>query len=301
MHYVYPYFKARRLPFFERVVSFALCAHNAHVKQFAFFALYICVLHVVAFQHVAASGDTVFISPTASVFEARIGAVIQPTPGKLRLDIGASVDLVRIRIDSTRPSLRIGADFMTYTRLRSEHNLKFPVETIDYWFGLHAAYAITDNVALRLRAAHISAHLVDGLADTSAMFTGRKPFVYSREFIEALAAYTVNSYTRVYGGGTVITSTQPRSANRLIPQVGLDVNIPIDHDLSVRGGYDWRLIGIDGTYVTAQAAQVGLFWETMGDGRGLMVSVHGYNGRSIHGMFFDQADSYIGIGMQIVW
>ena len=197
--------------------------------------------------------------------------------------------------------MKLGVDFMTYTRLRSEHNLKFPVETIDYWFGVRAEYAPTPTLSLRLRAAHISAHLVDGLVDTSAAFSDKKPFVYSREFLEALAVYAIHTGVHVYAGATVVTSTQPRRADRIIPQAGLDVRVPLVRDLSLRGGYDWRLVGVDGTYVTAQAAQLGVFWNTMGDGRGLLVALHGYNGRSMHGMFYDQADSYLGIGLQVIW
>lgn len=277
MHYIYSLFKTRRLPLLELVAL------------------------LISTSSAVANDDTRFRAPIAGIYEARIATIIQPAPQKLRLDVGASVDLVHIRLDSTRPTMILGVDFMTYTLLRSEHNLKFPVETVDYWFGIHAAYALTNDVAVRLRAAHISAHLVDGLADTTATFSEQRPFVYSREFIEVLASYTFHQFVRAYAGGTVLTSTQPRRANRLIPQAGIDVNIPIDADFSFRAGYDWRLIGIDDAYVTAQAAQMGIFWNTMGDGHGIMATVNGYNGRSMHGMFFDQADSYIGFGLQVLW
>ena len=277
MHYLHSFLKTRRVSFL---------AHLA-------FVVTACAA--------AIAGDAQFRAPTASIYEARIATIIQPAPKKLRLDIGASVDLFHIRIDSTRPSMCIGADFMTYTRLRSEHNLKFPVETIDYWFGVHAAYSLSNDIALRLRVAHISSHFVDGLADTAATFSVRNPFVYSREFVEVLASYAVTPFLRAYAGGTVITSAQPSRADRIIPQAGVDADIPVDDNLSIRGGYDWRLIGIEGAYVTAQAAQFGVFWNTNDAGSGIMFSVHGYNGRSMHGMFFDEAESYFGFGIQIVW
>jgi len=53
-------------------------------------------------------------------------------------------------------------------------------------------------------------------------------------------------------------------------------------------------------YVTAQAAQAGVFAE-LWDGRGVMLSAYGDNGRSMHGMFFTEPDSYLGIGFQVLW
>ena len=57
---------------------------------------------------------------------------------KLRLDISTSRDIVKWYDDDE--TISIGADLFTFTRLRSTDNFKFPVETIDYLFGLNAGY-----------------------------------------------------------------------------------------------------------------------------------------------------------------
>jgi len=83
----------------------------------------------------------------ANPFEARIQLIGQLAPKTLRLDIGAAP--VLFRFDST---YTVSTEFFTLTRLRSEGNLKFPVETADYWFGFTGSYAPAgSNVNVRMR------------------------------------------------------------------------------------------------------------------------------------------------------
>jgi hypothetical protein len=247
-----------------------------------------------------AADDTPFPAPIANPLEARIGTMVQPAEKHLRLDIGASVDVAELARDSVTGWIRLGADFMTYTRLRSEGNFKFPVETSDYYFGVNGSWRLPESpLSLRLRIAHISSHLVDGLADSTGTFTGTKPFVYSREFAELLVGWEVG-VLRPYAGLTYVWARQPRSADPFIPQAGVDVRLPLGSIYELRGGYDWKMIGINGTYATAQAAQVGVF-AAFWNGRGVMLSAYGYNGRSMHGMFFTETDAYLGVGFQVVW
>ncbi|HLP28509.1 MAG TPA: DUF1207 domain-containing protein [Candidatus Didemnitutus sp.] len=257
-------------------------------------------LLLVAVVASTAADDTPFPAPIANPLEARIGLIIQPAVKRLRLDIGASVDVAELFRDSSSGWMRIGADFMTYTRLRSDGNFKFPVETSDYYFGVNGSWQAPQSpLQLRMRIAHISSHLVDGMANDSGTFVARKPFVYSREFVEVLVGWDFG-FIRPYAGATYIWARQPHSSDPIVPQAGVDVRFPLSTKLQLRGGYDWKLIGISGTYVTAQAAQIGVFADIW-NGRGLMLSAYGYNGRSMHGMYFDTADSYLGIGFQVVW
>lgn len=246
----------------------------------------------------AVADETPFRAPMANPLEARVGSMVQLGDEALRLDVGASIDLNELVRDSVTGWLRVGTDVMTYTRLRSEGNFKFPVETTDFFFGLNATWSAAQSpLHARLRLAHISSHLVDGYADTAGVFSRQRPFVYSREFAELLIGWTHSGF-RPYAGITYIWARQPRRAEPLIPQVGIDVRMPITSSIELRGGYDWKLIGIDGIYQQAHAAQLGVFAE-MWNGRGILVSAYAYDGRSMHGMFFDQRDSYLGLGFQV--
>ncbi|MBI2793187.1 MAG: hypothetical protein HYX66_00880 [Ignavibacteria bacterium] len=239
-----------------------------------------------------------FPTPIANPFEARIGSMVQFGERKLRLDIGVPVTLGEPVHSDSDGWLRYGAELMTWTRLRSEGNFKFPVETIDYWFGLYASFKLMPiGIESRLRVAHISSHLVDGLADTGGTLS-RKPFVYSREFAELLFGYTAGWF-RPYAGATAIWATQPDNPNPFVPQVGLDIQIPLSARWAFRGGYDVKLIGIDGTYAASNAAQAGVFYAMM-DGRGILINLYGYSGRSMHGMFYTSGDQYLAAGFQLI-
>lgn len=244
--------------------------------------------------------ETTFKTPVANPFEARIGSMVQVDDERLRLDIGASVDIAEVANDSSIGRIMIGTDFMTWTRLRSENNFKFPVETVDYWFGVNGQWLMADGLwSMRMRIAHISSHLVDGLANDSAMLVPA-PFVYSREFVEVLVAREIGAGLRPYAGLTYVWATQPDSPDPIIPEAGFDLRVPISGHWHLLAGYDFKLIGINGTYAATNAAQAGIFYD-LWQGRGLMLSGYGYSGRSMHGMFFTDYDAYVGIGFQVLW
>lgn len=255
--------------------------------------------------HLAQAADSLFAArcfetPVANPFEARIGSMYMIDDERLRLDIGASVDIAEIVNDSSTGRITIGADFMTWTRLRSETNFKFPVETVDYWFGVNGQWSTVDGLwSARGRIAHISSHLVDGLANDSATLVPA-PFVYSREFIEMLVAWRPWSVLRPYAGATFIWATQPDAPDPVVPQAGIDARIPLGGKWHIYAGYDLKLIGIDGTYAAANAAQAGIFYD-LWHGRGLMLSGYGYSGRSMHGMFYTGYDEYVAVGIQVIW
>jgi hypothetical protein len=260
----------------------------------------------------------------ANPFEGRVGAMYQFEDNKLRLDIGNSLDLYRFEYPNT--DFTIGADFYTFTRLRSEGNFKFPVETSDYFFGVNLStasftgYSIGANLdsysepepdhtkfSARLRLAHISSHLVDGLADKTGLLNPT-PFVYSREFADLVVALELDeiplsinrSSLRAYVGTTAVWATQPRDANRFIPQLGLEYKYRVLKEVEAFAAYDFKLIGINDIYVGTNAWQVGVRGATR-NAPTLSLNIYGYHGRSMHGMFYKEKDSYIGTGFQFMF
>lgn len=242
--------------------------------------------------------------PVANPLEARVGMMVQPSTKRQRLDIGHRVDLYT---SSEAHGLRIGTEFFTLTRLQSEGNFKFPVETTDFWFGVTAAMRpfADQAVDVRLRLAHISSHLVDGAADASGVFAERRPYVYSREFADVLVGYTLSVGAgdvrlRPYLGGTWLWAVQPRIFDRVIPQAGVDVHWTMAPTWELRAGYDVKAVGIDGRMGVQAAGQVGAYWKTSTT-TGLQLAVYRYDGRSIHGLYADQYDAYWAVGVQALW
>ncbi|MBM4174917.1 MAG: DUF1207 domain-containing protein [Ignavibacteria bacterium] len=125
-------------------------------------------------------------------FEAKVGSIFSLSGKGLQLDIGAAKDLIHIKSDK-KNTFGLGAEFFTWSMLRSQSNFKFPVDAIDYFFGgyfSHRTSIKNIKISSRLRISHISAHLVDGSYNSinKTWNNSLEPFVYSREFTELSSA-----------------------------------------------------------------------------------------------------------------
>lgn len=244
----------------------------------------------------------------ANPYEARMGFMGQPSEDKLRMDIGATFDLFKIGQNGT-----FGVDMMTFTRLRSDGRFKFPVETTDYFFGINSAFLLensplfgdlfTGAEEVRIRLAHISSHLIDGYTTNNEFIT--PPFVYSREFLEVI--YKANTgYSNScqlispYFGINYIFSKIPRNIESFEFISGIEYRKGLTDNISIEVGYNFTLKGFDDTYYGVNSGQVGLKYNFTKN-RAISVGVYLYDGLSMHGMFFNQKDSYIGIGTQIYY
>jgi hypothetical protein len=227
----------------------------------------------------------------ANPLEPRVAVMFQPASEKLRLDIGTTIDLAAI--GDAGVETRFGVDFFTLTRLRSDGRFKFPVETSDYFFGVNASQRRVYegwNLLWRARLAHISSHLVDG-------YTGpRAAFVYSREFLELISAAEFSDW-RIYVGGTYLFSTIPDDFGLISPQLGADLMMPLAKNLFLRAGYNLTLAEIAGEFKAVHATDLGLKLGAR-DAAGIAITFRMYDGPSVHGMFYDQQDSYGAISLE---
>lgn len=247
---------------------------------------------------------------TANPFEPRVGWFYQNNTEKMRLDIGTSVDL--LSGFNEKGSYSFGTDFMTYTRLRDQGRFKFPVETTDFFFGVNGVYKFKNlPVSLRMRLAHISSHLSDGYSNDSVLF--KKAYVYSREFVDLVAAYQIDDL-RLYAGGNFVFSTLPKAVPRVVPQIGFDYKYvlydnyiklegtdnwgTLKNSISFVAGYDFKLMGTDQVRQGANAIQIGFLYNSHGN-NGIFLGYFGYFGPSIHGLFYRDYDSYNGLGFQV--
>ena len=235
---------------------------------------------------------------TANILEARDGVSYLTSADKLRLDIGTSTDIYRVSGDNS--VLSFGADLFTFTRLRSENNFRFPVETIDYFFGINSGYKIIhgDNqYGFRFRFSHISAHLVDGRFDKSSgnWQNNIQPFVYSREFFELLPFYQFKTL-RVYAGMTYLIHVIPDGIGKEIYQAGFDyffTFFPVKSIVPFAAD-DFKLSQINkyfGNNIFMAGIKFGKY-----DGKGFRIYYSYTSGKSIHGEFYNLFESYSSIG-----
>ncbi len=236
---------------------------------------------------------------TANFLEPKAGFLISTDNNKLRLDISTSRDIIRWY--DNYESISLGADVFTYTRLRSTDNFKFPVETIDYLFGINLGYkkqlCETNEIGLRFRLSHISTHLVDGQYDaqTQKWREGREPFVYSKEFVELFPYYRTGNL-RTYLGFTYIFHIIPKEIKKINLQVGFDYFATQfgTKYLTPFVAYDFKLNGID-KYFGSNIISIGLKfgnWKS----KGLSLYYSYISGKSIHGQLYDITENYSNVG-----
>ena len=238
---------------------------------------------------------------TANFLEPKTGFQYLFNTDKVRIDIGTSHDLVICQTEGQTYSF--GADFFTYTRARSEAKFRFPVETIDYMFGVNGGFKSSNKKnewGARLRFSHISSHLVDGYYDNEAgkWLDGREPFVYSKEFIELIGYYKILGI-RIYTGVTYNFHIIPEEIKKGIIQLGFDY---YSKQLKTSAfipfvAYDFKLAGIN-KYFGNNSISAGIkFGEPTS--RGFSIFVSYLSGKSVHGEFYDLSENYATIGINL--
>lgn len=250
--------------------------------------------------------------------ETRIGVLPYLNKRSLMLDIGTSLDLVHIICPDSGRIIGVGADFGTYSLLRRSDNFKFPVDAIDYIFGLNFSYrqpvgevfSFPAQATARLRISHISAHFVDGhYQDGNWIMEGTPftiPFVYSREFINLVTALSVD-FGRVYLGYEYTFHTIPKHISPHSYQAGLELYA---QNFAASGlwpfiAVDFKLLPIwqpdqnesDG-YAGTVNLQLGVKTNGIGE-RGVRIVFDYFNGMDRHGMYFYRRVSYSSIGLLI--
>lgn len=261
--------------------------------------LKIALVFVFLFILSIAKGNELNFPPLfANPFEGRIAAYYQFQTRKLRLDIGSTIDLLCLMKSNDSFRMFLGTDFFTLTRLRSEGRFKYPVETIDYFFGMNISFRSVFNFGIinsRIRVAHISAHLVDGLAKDT-LFT-RSPFVYSREFTELTVACLFHNF-RIYATGEFIFSTLPTDVQKLNFGLGLDLEKKLSSLLNFILGFNLKMSGYNKRYFITSLSKVGLCIFSVENKRLFIGFVH-LSGKNIHGMYYKENDKYFGIGFEL--
>ena len=238
---------------------------------------------------------------TANILEPKAGFEFLLGKSQLHLNIGTSQDLYRSF--NEKSSLSFGADLFTYSLLRSTAEFHFPVDAIDYLFGLNAGYKIKDcniEYGARFRLSHISAHFVDGNFDfaKNSWRNGRQPQVYSREFIE-LFPFIKYETLRTYLGFTYIFNITPDYLGKEIYQLGFDYYLAdfISQGITPFAAYDFKLSKIE-KFKGNNSIVLGLKFGEY-DSKGFSIRFSYFSGSSIHGEYFDLSDTFSSLGFNL--
>ena len=253
---------------------------------------------------------TIFTPLLADPLEPKIA--IMPLLGKkaLQLDIGLSADLYQ----SNSRNFAAGIDFGTYSLLRRTDNFKFPVDAIDYLFGINTSWKKQlngtilpfDEASARVRISHISAHFEDGHYDDDAGAwipengSPHIPFTYSREFVDLVLALS-SPGQRVYTGYQYLYHTLPGGINPHLFQAGAELSTPGNTYLAA----NFKLLPLWQPSLAATRGHRGT-WNLQAGIRlkdaGLekvRIACNYYSGISRQGMYFYHPESFTTAGVII--
>jgi hypothetical protein len=162
--------------------------------------------------------------------EAKLGLLYYPNSSNLKVDIGNSIDLLKINLQH-KEYLTVGIEFMAYAYSMSFSQYRLQIGTLDGFFGGNATYAriMKDSRFLtRFRYLHNSAHLVDGYFDlqNDVWMNGKIPMPFTGDFAEAIFSdeFSVSDYAfRPCVGGSYAARIRPDVLKRATFCSGLEI------------------------------------------------------------------------------
>ena len=238
----------------------------------------------------------------ANIFEPRLGFDFHARESSLELNISNSIEIYRFK--NALGFFSFGADLFTFTRLRREAKFHFPVDAVDYLFGVNFSYLKKEGnfiQGFRLRFSHISAHFADGHFDnyTHTWHGNRTPIVYSREFVELTPFLGWNNF-RFYLTVAYVYHIDPDILGRDYYQLGFDYHSGRSifiKNLRPFFGYDFRLNHLE-NYTGNHSLKAGLkFGEPRG--RGISVFLNYFKGNSFHGEYYNVKRTFFSIGLNL--
>ena len=253
----------------------------------------------------------IFAPLLADPLEPRIAVMPSLSQRTLQLDIGSSADLYQ----NENKEFAIGVDFGTWSQLKRTDEFKFPVDAIDYLFGINSSWRKPfqsnglpfDTFSAKVQLSHISAHFEDGHYDVANRqwieqkgWSGTIPFTYSREFLKVVLALSSPEH-RVYAGYQYLYHTLPEGINPHTFQAGAELSTPGNTFIAA----DLKLLPIWQPSLQATRGHRGTWNLQAGmrlNGIGLnkiRIACNYYTGISRQGMYFFHPESYTTAGIII--
>ena len=248
------------------------------------------------------TSNTLYVPVEASIIEAKNGVTKFIDSKYLTLNIGVSFDLIGLK--AKKNTFSFGIDFFTFSNLRSEDNFKFPVDAIDYLFGVN--FNLKRNLSernvltSRFRISHISSHFEDGHVydRTDTIFT---PYVFSKEFLElsVMSNYRINSelYFKSMLGINYIFHAIPDEISSFSGQLGLELRYYITKFLNFYISNDVILASVNSVSNLNESFETGLSFGNI-NSRALSLYFDYYDGQDYKGQYYGKYLNYTGLGLK---
>src|SRR3972149_1103443 len=233
-------------------------------------------------------GGLNFIPLKANNQETKVGLIFFTKNNNLKLDIGNNIDLLSFHLSSNE-RLTAGVEFMAYALSTSYKGKRLQIDAIDGLFGGNLSYSVKTNnnqVLMRLRVIHNSAHLVDGHWDESEgkWIDDYEPVPFAKDFAEYTFAYECDSdffVLKSYAGFSYNFLIRPSDMKRL--------NIFLAHHF-ILGGTD----NFGGNNNSMLGIKFG-DWR----GKGLLIYLSYYSGFDLFNAYYKTKVKRFGIGFSV--
>jgi hypothetical protein len=247
---------------------------------------------------------------TAHHQEPRVGLRKEIGSSKMKLDIGASVDLLEFRPSSdSLERFRLGVDFFTYALSTSADGLRLQIDAVDGFFGGHVAYvndmSMEEQFIIRLRILHLSAHFLDGHYNTTTRTwkNNREPIPFTRDFGEVLAIYKADVAEfdyQIHGGFSYATLLRPVEIGRTEFLAGFELHSlslfdsVFDKPFNIYAAYHLTLREI-GSFIGSNTVDVGVkFGEWNSTGMKIYLSY--FNGLDFFSQYYNERRKHWALG-----
>jgi hypothetical protein len=252
------------------------------------------------------------VSPLrANLQEPRVGVFKFLSTSEMKVDIGNSIDIFGLRWSNGKTVATVGIDFMAYAYVIGANGFRLQIDAVDGFFGGNLSIthrAEVDNMQIRLRILHQSAHFVDGHIDpaTNSWANGRAPIPYTRDFGELTGAHTVSTSfgrMRYYVGISYATLVRPTEVQRVGYFAGNElvfdriIGILLDQPTNLYVAYHLSYTGSP-SYLASHHLQAGIkFGEWRGKGPTMYLSY--YRGRHFAAEYLDVRQETIAAGFTV--
>ncbi|MDR3667703.1 MAG: DUF1207 domain-containing protein [Ignavibacteriaceae bacterium] len=251
-----------------------------------------------------------FLPLRASSQEAKLGILYYPNSTNLKVDIGNSIDLLKINMQE-KEYLTVGIEFMAYAYSMSFSQYRLQIGTLDGFFGGNAAYThefLNNRFSTRLRYIHNSAHLVDGYYNNSinSWLNGKTPMPFTRDFAEVIFSdeYSFSDYAiRPYIGGSYAARIRPSILKKETFLTGIEAHTGLGTQTSKPPlyhffiAYNFQLAGLP-AYLGSSQFQAGIkFGEWQKKGINFYISY--FKGNNMFNEFYYERIERFGVGFSV--
>lgn len=254
--------------------------------------------------------DLNFQTLKANYLEPRVGVWYHVDTRNLKVDLGNTVDLFAYHLQNDNIKIAAGIDFFGYALTTSYAGNRLQIDALDGFFGGNLSLSKKydkDELYLRFRIIHNSAHLVDGHYDKSnGGWIDHEPIPYTRDFGEITAAYQINKISfglKYYGSIAYATLIRPNKLEKYFFTTGFELFLKnkfgaIDEQpITPFIAYHFHLEGIPeytGNNNFMAGVKFGRWNKT-----GVLLYLSYYSGKNVFSEYYYQSVSKFGLGFSV--